>query len=759
MVAMGVYGHGTYLADSWNRLDFFIVMAGALEYALNVENINLSAIRTIRVLRPLRAINRIPSMRILVMLLLDTLPMLGNVLLLCFFVFFIFGIVGVQLWEGILRQRCEFVPPPNVIRPNISFYYEFSKELDYICTTPEDNGMHTCGNFPPYRYGALVCNETAKPFSYNRPTNTSCVNWNQYYTNCTQRGNNPFQGTISFDNIGLAWVAIFLVISLEGWTDIMYYVQDAHSFWDWIYFVLLIVIGSFFMINLCLVVIATQFSETKKREMERMRAERARFTSTSTLASSTNNSEPATCYAEIVKYVAHLWRRFKRRMAKKIRVYRYQRAQLRWRTSRETLQLPANKPKQHHPCCPRVHPQGNGGKSVSEEGSGGTGPEEPLSRPSLLRVPSLSAADLENASNLSLLSPPSLARRRSSVMFSDTVLLHTPTAPHGAHPHNVCSSEKMTQTEFDLPTGDTAEDRAAAGGTMSCQELLALSGALSAALPTGQVALDSFFEELTKGISKRAGEEKIDTRIVEIDDFSCCAELLAAEAAAKETRKSRISNICSKFWNRISKALSILRKKIKFIADHKYFQQGILLAILINTLSMGIEYHNQPEELTVIVEISNIVFSAIFAVEMLLKIIAEGPFKYISNGFNVFDGIIVILSAFELAHSVGQEKDMAGNSGLSVLRTFRLLRILKLVRFMPNLRRQLFVMLRTMDNVAVFFSLLVLFIFIFSILGMNLFGCKFCEKDKHGDQVCDRKNFDTLLWAFVTVFQVFNILN
>lgn len=57
----------------------------------------------------------------------------------------------------------------------------------------------------------------------------------------------------------------------------------------------------------------------------------------------------------------------------------------------------------------------------------------------------------------------------------------------------------------------------------------------------------------------------------------------------------------------------------------------------------GIEYHNQPEELTSIVETSNIVFSAIFAVEMLLKIIAEGPFKYVANGFNVFDGIIVIL--------------------------------------------------------------------------------------------------------------------
>lgn len=54
--------------------------------------------------------------------------------------------------------------------------------------------------------------DSAVPFTMNNPTSTNCVNWNQYYTNCTQLGGNPFQGTISFDNIGLAWVAIFLVI-------------------------------------------------------------------------------------------------------------------------------------------------------------------------------------------------------------------------------------------------------------------------------------------------------------------------------------------------------------------------------------------------------------------------------------------------------------------------------------------------------------------------------------------------------------------
>lgn len=41
-----------------------------------------------------------------------------------------------------------------------------------------------------------------------------------------------------------------------------------------------------------------------------------------------------------------------------------------------------------------------------------------------------------------------------------------------------------------------------------------------------------------------------------------------------------------------------------------------------------------------------------------------------------------------------------------------------------------------------------------SILGMNLFGCKFCYKLQDGSTYCDRKNFDSLLWALVTVFQV-----
>ena len=65
----------------------------------------------------------VTDLRILVMLLLDTLPMLGNVLLICFFVFFIFGILGVQLWAGMLRQRCYMPDNMTQLIRNASVLY------------------------------------------------------------------------------------------------------------------------------------------------------------------------------------------------------------------------------------------------------------------------------------------------------------------------------------------------------------------------------------------------------------------------------------------------------------------------------------------------------------------------------------------------------------------------------------------------------------------------------------------------------------
>lgn len=91
------------------------------------------------------------------------------------------------------------------------------------------------------------------------------------------------------------------------------------------------------------------------------------------------------------------------------------------------------------------------------------------------------------------------------------------------------------------------------------------------------------------------------------------------------------------------------RDKIKRLVNSNLFVRGILCAILINTLSMGIEHHNQPQSLTLVVEYMNYLFTTVFFFEMILKILADGPFSYIKNAFNMFDGIIVALRLVFLA--------------------------------------------------------------------------------------------------------------
>ncbi|KAI6214984.1 Voltage-dependent calcium channel T type alpha-1 [Aphelenchoides besseyi] len=620
IVALGFYGDSAYLSDTWNRLDFFIVVAGIGEYLLDeyLGNINLTAIRTI------------------LNLLLDTLPMLSNVLLLCFFVFFIFGIIGVQLWAGLLRNRCVInLPKTNftsditdIVFENVTltrYYIPEDTSLDYICSQSDASGLHTCQNLPP-------CNLTLD--EYDKVANGSCINWNIYYNECRVMHKNPFQGSVSFDNIGFAWVAIFLVISLEGWTDIMYYVQDAHSFWNWIYFVLLIVIGAFFMINLCLVVIATQFAETKRRETERMLQERKRMRSCGSLTSSdqgiaTSSKEGGgdSVYAAIVRLIGHWFRRSKRFVAKQWSAYRIRNRAT--KTPVDTLHL-------------ELRSRASDASNDCKDG--------------LLRAKNGQKREDEHSRRISigLKSNGSIKGRRNSHKHANNSLEHW----------DVGRSDEPAE----LMDGD----------------------------------------ETAAPKSRRSGHRR---------KYSDTSSEAADEVRHSDTR-----------WN-------WFRLTVKRFANSNHFTRGILVAILINTVSMGIEHHQQPELLTITLEYTNYFFTGLFAFEMLLKIISDGLFGYLADGFNI------VLELFQ-----------EGKGGLSVLRTFRLLRILKLVRFMPALRYQLVVMLKTMDNVTVFFGLLVLFIFIFSILGMNLFGCKFCKIDENAiDKIkrCERKNFDTLLWALV----------
>ncbi|XP_061534471.1 voltage-dependent T-type calcium channel subunit alpha-1H-like isoform X2 [Phycodurus eques] len=713
MVALGIIGHNGYLGDTWNRLDFFIVIVGMLEYSLDGHNVSLSAIRTVRVLRPLRAINRVPSMRILVTLLLDTLPMLGNVLALCFFVFFIFGIVGVQLWAGLLRNRC-FMGEDVKTRYNISFlsiYYRpgGTEDHPFICSAERDNGMLRCSDVPRRRVAGTSCflgAEDARPARAAVAAEAaaaggggvSCVNWYQYYNECRAGEMNPHKGAINFDNIGYAWIAIFQVITLEGWVDIMYYVMDAHSFYNFIYFIFLIIVGSFFMINLCLVVIATQFSETKQREHALMKSEqRARqlHQSASTLAS---DSQPGSCYEEIIRYLAHLGRKAFRRLSRRV--------------ARVAAGLRCA-------CAIRRRDRGvaemNG---LAHRHSGHV------------------AGDLSHLHQMYHQrhpTPPVPERRLSNGGFNYPVI-----SPLLAHLDAKSQHHKRLVT---METVNRPPQLVLEHGGCTAQPALPLPGEVP--VESSPCPYCSYYNQLCDSQNEASDEHHHQRGPVSsppLPPQPHCKSLEPCSGPGLRLGEGRVWPL----WRACIRCWAELRSKLERIVGSRYFNRGIMIAILINTLSMGIEYHEQ--ELTDVLEISNMVFTSLFSLEMLLKVLALGLFGYIKNPYNGFDSVIVIISVWEIAGEA--------EGGLSVLRTFRLLRVLKLVRFLPALRRQLVVLMKTMDNVATFCMLLMLFIFIFSILGMHLFGCKFGLRQDSGDTLPDRKNFDSLLWAIVTVFQI-----
>ncbi|OPJ88664.1 voltage-dependent T-type calcium channel subunit alpha-1G isoform X10 [Patagioenas fasciata] len=801
MIALGIFGKKCYLGDTWNRLDFFIVIAGMLEYSLDLQNVSFSAVRTVRVLRPLRAINRVPSMRILVTLLLDTLPMLGNVLLLCFFVFFIFGIVGVQLWAGLLRNRC-FLPENFSIPYTVDLerYYQTENEDEnpFICSQPRENGMRYCRSIPTRREEGLEC--TLDYYSYNDTTNTTCVNWNQYYTNCSAGEHNPFKGAINFDNIGYAWIAIFQVITLEGWVDIMYFVMDAHSFYNFIYFILLIIVGSFFMINLCLVVIATQFSETKQRESQLMKEQRVRYLSNaSTLASF---SEPGSCYDELLKYLVYIARKGSKQLVEVYRVVGVRMGFLTSPTSKAGGERHAGKRRSrkrssvhhlihHHHHHHHHYHLGNGNLRA------------PRASPEISDV---ETSSLHNGTNRLML-PPSAQNPHGapSAASSNTESVHS--IYHAdCHFEPVCCRSSLPQPVLGLPSPEGIPKNIVGSKVYptvhpsTSHEMLKEKNLGEAAVGAGSSTLTSLnippgpYSTMHKLLETQStgffsvhvtekGDSfpgpcqsscKISSPCTKLDSGSCnpescpyCLKALANEgeltdnetgdsdsegvyeftqdAHYSDQRDPQRGRARARKASRVLAFWHVVCETFRKIVDSKYFGRGIMVAILINTLSMGIEYHEQPEELTNALEISNIVFTSLFALEMLLKVLVYGPFGYIKNPYNIFDGIIVVISVWEI---VGQQ-----GGGLSVLRTFRLMRVLKLVRFMPALQRQLVVLMKTMDNVATFCMLLMLFIFIFSILGMHLFGCKFAS-ERDGDTLPDRKNFDSLLWAIVTVFQI-----
>ena len=318
-IAMGfVRGEGTYLRDAWNKLDFCVVIAGLLEYIVGVR---VGALRAARVMRPLQALHELPRLQSLVVSLLHAIPALGNVVLMMGFIFFVWGILALQLWgaSGAMHGRCRLteqpvrLPQALVGRYSAQLHDEGLAELyrsnpaAHACLPNVTNsdgagwgrhGPRPCA-WPVDHSDGRLCGLAEAPAGRACGTITSgggvqllgkhrCGS--NYVVDVAEAGfpgifspgvvHPRFDtseamrsdwaeaslswGLTSFDNLPSTFLSIFQCITLEGWSEIMYQVQDAYSMpISSLFFFFLTLIGAFFMINFTLAVLYQSFLDAQ----------------------------------------------------------------------------------------------------------------------------------------------------------------------------------------------------------------------------------------------------------------------------------------------------------------------------------------------------------------------------------------------------------------------------------------------------------------------------------------------------------------
>uniref|UniRef100_A0A4W5KL39 Sodium channel protein n=1 Tax=Hucho hucho TaxID=62062 RepID=A0A4W5KL39_9TELE len=232
----------TFLRDPWNWLDFMVIsMAYVTEF---VDLGNVSALRTFRVLRALKTISVIPGLKTIVGALVQSVKKLSDVVILTVFCLSVFALIGLQLFMGNLRQKCVIWPinsTENYLANGRNFY------------------------FIPGQLDALLCG--------NSSDSGRCP---EGYT-CMKAGRNPNYGYTSFDSFGWAFLTLFRLMTQDFWENLYMLTLRAAGKTYMIFFVLVIFVGSFYLVNLILAVVAMAYEEQNQATIEEAEQKEAEF--------------------------------------------------------------------------------------------------------------------------------------------------------------------------------------------------------------------------------------------------------------------------------------------------------------------------------------------------------------------------------------------------------------------------------------------------------------------------------------------------
>ena len=191
-----------------------------------------------------------------------------------------------------------------------------------------------------------------------------------------------------------------------------------------------------------------------------------------------------------------------------------------------------------------------------------------------------------------------------------------------------------------------------------------------------------------------------------------------------------------------------LRIKVRRVVTSQAFYWVVILLVFINTVIKASVHHNMPKWWKEFMDISDIIFLVLFSGEVLLKIYGLGSGPYFQSTFNKFDVTVIFGSVFEVI--LGKFRPDI-SLGISVLRALRLLRIFKITSYWPSLSNLVISLMASLKSIMSLIFLLCLFLIVFALLGMQVFGGSFIFD---GEDNIPSANFDSFGPAFLTVFQI-----
>ncbi|XP_037107454.1 sodium channel, voltage gated, type VIII, alpha subunit b isoform X6 [Syngnathus acus] len=728
----------TFLRDPWNWLDFMVISMAYITEFVNLGNV--SALRTFRVLRALKTISVIPGLKTIVGALIQSVKKLSDVMILTVFCLSVFALIGLQLFMGNLRQKCVFWP----VNTTNMYLSNGSKGFDWDEYIMNETNFY----FYPGQADALLCGNSSD--SGQCPEGFTCM----------KAGRNPNYGYTSFDSFGWAFLTLFRLMTQDFWENLYMLTLRAAGKTYMIFFVLVIFVGSFYLVNLILAVVAMAYEEQNQATIEEAEQKEAEFkamleqlrkqqeeTQAAAMVTSAGTVSEVALEDEGGGHLSRSSSEVSKLSSKSAKERRNRKKK--WRQKEQEKE------------------KGDSEKVVKSESDDG-------SKRSTLRFPGSRLGRKTSIMNQSLLSIPGspfMSRHNSrSSIFS----------------FKGRSKDMGSENEFaddEHSTVEESEDRRGSlfipfrrnsysgysQGSSRIHPLAPHSGGKR----NSTVDCNGVVSLIGPGPGRRLLPETTDVEIKKKHSGSLMVSVdqLNSSFKGKDRANSQMSVVtntlldeleesqrkCPPCWYKFANTFLIwechpkwlkLKHIVYLIVMDPFVDLAITICIVLNTLFMAMEHYPMTEQFEHVLSVGNLVFTGIFAGEMFAKLVAMDPYYYFQEGWNCFDGFIVTLSLVELG--------LQDVEGLSVLRSFRLLRVFKLAKSWPTLNMLIKIIGNSVGALGNLTLVLAIIVFIFAVVGMQLFGKSYkdCVCKIASDCKLPRWHMHDFFHSFLIVFRV-----